>query len=290
MKKNLLSYTLTLACLFAFMQVTAQIQMPQASPTGSVSTTVGLTDITIDYSRPKVKGRKVFGEGDNFLQPYGQLWRSGANAGSILTLSTDAKIAGKDVKAGKYLIFTVPGKDSWEFMLYNDLSIGGNTAAYDKSKEVLRTTVTPVALAKPVETLTYNIANVSEDNTSADIQLAWENTAINVPVTVDFDSQVMKDIQAKTQVNPNTYVQAATYYLETGKDLNQALEWIDKGIAANDKAFWVIHTKAKILAKMGKKKEAIAAAEQSMSVAKASNNDFGYVKLNEDLIADIKKM
>lgn len=278
---------LSIACIVAFTNLSAQIQMPQASPSGSVSTTVGLTDVTIDYARPKVKGRKIFGDGSEFLQPYGELWRSGANAGSILTLSTDVMIAGTNVKAGKYLIFSVPGKDSWQFMLYSDLSIGGNTANYDKANEVLRVTVSPETLETPVETLTYNIANISEDNTSADIQLAWENVAVNVPLTVSFDEIVMKDIQAKTQVNPNVYIQAANYYYETGKDLEQALKWMDMGLAANDKAFWNVHAKAKILAKMGKKEEAIATANKSLELAKAAPSDFGYVKLNQDLIADI---
>jgi tetratricopeptide (TPR) repeat protein len=289
MKKTILCYMLSMACIVAFTNLSAQIQMPQASPSGSVSTTVGLTDVTIDYARPKVKGRKIFGDGSQFLQPYGELWRSGANEGSILTLSTDVMIAGTNVKAGKYLIFTVPGKDSWQFMLYNDLSIGGNTANYNKANEVLRVTVSPETLAKPVETLTYNIANISEDNTTADIQLAWENVAVNVPLTVSFDDIVMKDIQAKTQVNPNVYIQAANYYYETGKDLEQALKWMDMGIAANENAFWNVHIKAKILAKMGKKQEAIATANKSLELAKAAPSDFGYVKLNQDLIAEINK-
>ncbi len=289
MKKTIFIYALACISLLGLTDLRAQIQMPQASPAGSVSTTVGLTDVKIDYFRPKVKGRKIFGEGSSYLQPYGQLWRSGANSGSVLSLSTDVSIDGKTVPAGEYLIFTIPGKDSWDFMLYSDLSIGGNVAAYDQSKEVLRTSVTPTSLNNTVETLTYLISDISEDNTTANIQLAWENTSIKVPVTVDFDAIVMKDIQAKTQVNPNVYIQAANYYYTADKDLDQALEWINMGIAANPNAFWNVHVKAKILAKMGKKDEAIKTAEASMKLAQDAPSDFGYVKLNQDLIADIKK-
>ncbi|MEQ8927037.1 MAG: DUF2911 domain-containing protein [Fulvivirga sp.] len=269
----------------------AQIEIPQPSPAGSVYSKVGLTDVTIDYARPKVKGRKIFGEGSDFLQPYGQVWRSGANAGSILKLSTDVKIAGTDVKAGEYLIFTVPGKDEWKFMLYSDVSLGGNVAAYDKEKEVLSTTVKPMMLSTPVETLTFNISDISEDNASANIQLSWANVSIKVPMTVDFDETVMKSIEANTKVNPGNYVAAANYYLNAGKDLNQALEWMNMYLAVgeNSKQFWHLHTKAQILAKMGNKKEAKATAEKSIELAKAfPSGDFGYVKRNEDLIASLK--
>lgn len=290
MKKNILIYVLSAVYVAAFTNLSAQIQMPQASPPGSVSTTVGLTDITIDYARPKVKGRQIFGEGSDYLQPYGQIWRSGANAGSILTLSTEATIGGTKVPAGQYLIFTIPGKDTWQFMLYEDLSIGGNVAAYDESDEVMRTSVSPVKLDEPVETLTFNIADISEDNTSASLQLEWADVQLNVPITVSFDDIVMKDIEAKTRVNPNNYIQAANYYYTTSRDLDKALEWINMGLEANPNAFWNVHLKAKILAAMDRKDEAVSTAEKSMQLAKEAPSDFGYIKLNEDLIAEIKKM
>jgi len=269
----------------------AQINTPQPSPAGSVSTTVGLTEVKIDYYRPKVKGRKIFGEGGDFLQPYGQTWRSGANQGSVITFSTDVEIAGKAVAAGEYLIFSVPGKDSWQFMLYSDLGLGGNVNGYDESKEVLRTSVNALTVSPKVETLTYSIADISEDNTTANIELAWDNVSIKVPMKVSFDDAVMKEIAEKTQVRPGNYMQAANYYLTAGKDLNQALEWVNTYLAMgeNSKQFWNVHTKARILAAMGNKKEAIAVAQASMAAAKANpGGDFGYIKNNEELIASLK--
>ncbi len=274
--------SLLLTCTMGFVQ--AQINIPAPSPAGSVSSTVGLTDITIDYFRPGVKGRMIFGEGSDYLQPFGTLWRTGANNGTVLKLSTDVTIAGQKVSAGEYLIFTIPGKDTWRFMLYDDLSIGGNTAAYDADHEVLNVELAPYKTSKLIERLTFQITDISADNTSAMIHMAWENTALDVPVTVDFDEIVMADIASKTQVNPNNYVAAANYYYATDRDLEQALEWIDKGIEANPNAFWNIHLKAQILAKLGRKEEAIATATKSMETAKASGNDFGYVKRNQDLI------
>jgi hypothetical protein len=271
---------------------TAQINTPAPSPAGSVSSTVGLTDITIDYSRPKKKGRMIFGTGDQYLEQYGNIWRTGANTGSKLTLSTDVKIGGQDVKAGEYLIFTKPGADEWRFMLYSDLSIGGNVAAYDTEKEVLNVAVKPMKLGTPVETLTFNISDISEDNTTANIHFAWDNTSIKVPVTVDFDAIVIADIAAKTQVNPQNYVAAANYYFNNGKDLKQALDWMNKYLAVEGNAsqFWNVHTKAQIQAKLGMKKEALATANDSLAKAKASERgDFGYIKRNEDLIASLNK-
>ncbi|MTI19937.1 DUF2911 domain-containing protein [Fulvivirga sp. RKSG066] len=274
-----------------FFGAQAQIVTPQPSPSGSVSSKVGLTDVTVDYYRPKVKGRQIFGAGDDYLQPYGQTWRTGANQGSVLTLSTDAMIAGKEVKAGEYLIFTVPGENEWSFMLYSDLSIGGNVAAYKKENEVLSTTVKPTKLGRSIETLTFLISDISEDNTSANIEMMWDDVSIKVPMKVNFDQQVMADISAKTKVNPANYVQAANYYYATGKDMEQALEWINMYLANENtkNQFWNIHLKAQILAKMGKKKEAIETAKRSIEVAKANEGgDFGYVKRNEELIASLK--
>ncbi|MBL6448928.1 DUF2911 domain-containing protein [Fulvivirga sp. 29W222] len=288
MKKTLLT-ALALFCFIA--GAMSQINTPQPSPAGSVYSKVGLTDVTIDYFRPKVKGRKIFGEGKDYLQPYGETWRTGANSGSKLTLSTDAVIADTKVPAGEYLIFTVPGKDSWNFMLYSDLSIGGNVSAYDKKNEVLNISVKPTSLSQTVETLTFNIADISEDNTSANIQLSWDDVSIKVPVKVEFDEVVMKDIAANTKVNPSNYIAAANYYYNTDKDLNQALEWVNMYLAEgeNSKQFWNVHLKAQILAKLGKKKEAIETAKKSMEAAKAfPQGDFGYIKRNEDLIASLK--
>ena len=234
------------ACLF--MAVEAQITIPAPSPAGSVYSKVGLTDVTIDYSRPKVKGRKIFGEGSDFLQPYGQLWRAGANAGTFLTLNTDANVGGTDVKAGKYLVFVTPGKTDWKVMLYSDLSLGGNVGGYDQANEVMSTTVKATTLTLPVEALTYNISDISEDNTSANIELTWANVSVKVPIKVSFDDKIMADIEANTKVNPANYVAAANYYLNAGKDLNQALKWMNMYLAVGDngKQFWNVHTKAKI--------------------------------------------
>lgn len=225
------------------------------------------------------------------MQPYGQLWRTGANSGSKITFSTDVKIAGQDVEAGEYLIFSTPGKDSWDFMLYSDLSLGGNVAGYDESKQVVKTSVKPTWTSSNTETLTFNISDISSDDTSANIEMTWANASVKVPFTVSFHETVMKSIAQNLVVNPGNYVAAANYYLSTNTDLPQALKWMNMYLAVegNEGQFWHIHTKARILAAMGNKKEAIATAKDSMDKAKSfPQGDFGYVKRNEDLISSLK--
>lgn len=270
--------------------VHAQIETPRPSPAGSVSSVVGLTEFKIEYFRPKKNDRMIFGSGDEFLLQYGEMWRTGANSGTKLSLSTDAKIAGKDVKSGTYLILTIPGEDEWRFILYSDISLGGNMAGFKKEHEVINVGLKPMMLSKPVETLTFQISDISEDNTMANIHFSWDNTALKVPVEVDYDAAVMESIAKNTTVNPNNYAAAASYYLETNKDLEQALEWINNylSVGNNTDHFWHLHTKARILAAMGNKKEAKEVAKESMMKAENNpNGDFGYIKRNKDLISSL---
>ena len=280
---------LSLCTLIAF-GATAQISTPLPSPAGSVSSTVGLTNVKIDYFRPGKKGRDIFGTGDQYLEQYGKIWRTGANAGTIISFDTDVKIAGQDVKAGEYQIVSIPGEKEWQVMFHSE-KIGGDMTAYKEESVVAKTTVKTMMLDNTVERLTFQISDISEDNTSANIHFAWDNAAFKVPIEVSFHDAVMKDIAAKTQVAPGNYVAAATYYLSVGENLEQALEWMNTYLAIgnNSGQFWNVHTKARILAALGKKKEAIATAKDSLEKAKNfERGDFGYIKRNEDLISSLK--
>ncbi|HET8859205.1 DUF2911 domain-containing protein [Marivirga sp.] len=286
MKKTILSIGLSLMMIVAF-EAKSQITMPQPSPAAKVETTVGLTDVSINYFRPSVKGREIFGDGADYLQPYGTLWRAGANSGTVLEFSTDVVLAGNKIEAGKYLIFMVPGEEEWEFKLYSDLSIGGNVGNYDNSKEVMSVIQEVEELDEKVETLTYQISDISPDNTSANIHFRWENVSLKVPFEVSYDDMVMAQIERYTKVEPRNLITAANYYYTNDKDLKQALSWIDAYLATgnNSAQFWNLHLKAQILAKMGDKKEAKKVAEKSIELAKKnSSGDFGYVKRNQDLI------
>jgi hypothetical protein len=278
---------LFLIMVVAFATAEAQVVTPQPSPAGSVSTVVGLTDVRIDYSRPRVKGRKIFGTDATVVVPNGQIWRTGANSGTKITFGDDVKVEGIAVPKGEYLIFSWPGATEWTIALYRDIKIGGNTGAYDKAQEAANFKVKSEKLTEKVETLTFNIGDISDDSKSAKVQLAWENTSVKFTVSVDYDAKVMKSIEANTKVNPNNYFNAAVYYLENGKDLKQASEWIDKAVAANPTAFWILYQKARIQKGLGDKAGAMVTSKASWEEAKKANNR-DYMMMNEELQKGLK--
>ena len=274
------------AMAFIFFVSEAQIQTPSASPAGSVSSTIGLTDVKIDYFRPRLKGRKIFGEKD-VMYPHGTIWRTGANSGTKISFSTDVKVENINVPKGEYLILTWPGAGEWTVSLYKDVSLGGNTAGYNASNDAAKFKVKTKKLADKVETFTISIDDIAADNKNGKVNLAWENTAVPITVSVDYDEQVMKSIEANTKVNPGNYFQAATYYLENGKDLNKALQWVNLALESNPTAFWMLHQKAKIQKALGDKKGAIETATASLNSAKkAENRD--YQNMNQELINSMK--
>jgi Protein of unknown function (DUF2911) len=284
--KKLLTIVLLAVCLMA----EAQIQTPAASSAGTVTSVVGLTDVKVTYARPKMKGRNIFGTGADFLVPFGEIWRTGANQGTVISFSDDVKVEGVDVKKGEYLLLTIPGASEWTVILYSDVTLGGNTANYKQEKDAARFTVKSEKLTEKVETFTINISDIADNNSGAKVQLAWENTSVKFGFTAEFDAKVMKSIEAGTKVSPGNYIAAANYYFDNGKDLNKALEWMTLGInTGNQNAFWNIHTKAKIQNALGDKKGALATAQQSLDLAKKAESDFGYIKLNEDMIKKLNE-
>ncbi len=283
MKKSLFVLSLALVSLFA----NAQVSTPQPSPAGSTSTVVGLTDVKIDYSRPRAKGRKIFSADASAVVPFGKLWRTGANSGTKITFSDDVKVEGISVPKGEYLIFSWPNATEWTISLYKDIALGGNTGGYDATKEAANFKVKADKITERVETLTISIGDISDDSKSAKVQISWENTSVKFTIGVDYDSKVMKSIEASTKVNSNNYFQAAVYYLENGKDLNQALAWINEAVKSNPDAFWMSYQKAKIQKALGDKAGAKVSAIASMeSAKKAENRD--YQMMNEELIKSLK--
>lgn len=261
--------------------VNAQLKTPAPSPAQTVKQAFALSEITIDYSRPGVKGRTIFGD----VVPFGKVWRTGANASTKITFGEDVKVEGNDVKAGTYAIYSVPDKDMWEIMLYKDLTMGGDVASYKKEDEVLRFKVKSSALASNVETFTINVADVTPSK--ANIELQWEKTRVAFSVVADIDTKIMKNIENTVIKDNKPYFSAASYYYENDKDMKQALEWVDKAITANPKAYWVVLLKAKIQVKLKDNKGANATATQALTLAKEDQDD-AYVKMAEKIIAETK--
>ncbi len=258
---------------------TAQLKTPAPSPTQTIKQDFGMSSVELIYSRPAMKGRKVFGD----LVPWNKVWRTGANNATRLKFNDDVMIGGQALKAGEYALYTVPAENEWEIIINKGSANWGTN--YKMEDDVFRVKVKPVKLNEAVETFTMQFANVKP--TSTDLQIMWDRTAVSVPITTDIDKKIMAQINDVMNKDSRPYFQSAMYYMETGKDLNQAIQWFDKGIELNPKAFWMYHQKANALAKQGKKAEARAVATRSIELAREAKND-DYVALNEKLIATLK--
>ena len=251
------------------------------SPLSTVSQRVGLTDITIEYSRPGVKERTIFGE----LVPYGEMWRTGANKNTTIELSTDAKLGGQDVKAGTYSVFTIPGKNDWEVVLSSKLDHYG-TGDYLPENDVARFKAS-VSAIEPTETFTIDVANVTSE--SATIQLRWESTMASIDVAVNPHDQAIKNIQeaiAAEDATFGTYRNSARYYIDNNIDAEMALEWAKQSVEM-DKRFWNVHTLARAYHANGQLKQAIVTANESKMMAEKADYET-YVNMNVKLINKIE--
>jgi len=254
-----------------------QIETPAPSPFQKIEQKVGLTDVTVEYSRPGVKDRKIFGG----LVPYGELWRTGANKNTIITFSDEVVIAGNKLKPGAYAIFATPNESSWDINFYADTENWGTPQKWDSGKIAAKTTAKIFDLPMNIETFTISFDDLT--NNSAMLGIMWEKVYVAVKIDVPTNDKVAKNI-SKVMNGPdaNDYYSSARYYLEEGKDINKAVTWIDKAIdMTKDKPrFWFLRQQSLIHAKAGKTKTAIKAAKASLSAAeKAGNQD--YVNLNK---------
>jgi len=256
------------------------IKTPQPSPTQTIKQDFGIGTVELSYSRPSIKGRKMYTD----LAPAGQVWRTGANGATTLNFSDEVMIGGTKVAPGKYGLLSIPGKETWTLILTKQLDVT-SPAAYKMESDVVRVNLKPMTTDMPMETFTMQFANVKP--ASMDLHLMWDEVAVSLPITADVDSKLMGQIDAAMNKDNKPYFASAMYYLENGKDLNKALSWFDKAVEQNPKAFWIHHQRANALAKLGKKAEAKTAATKSIELAKEAKND-DYVRMNEKLLVDLK--
>ncbi|TPN89162.1 DUF2911 domain-containing protein [Aquimarina algicola] len=271
---------LFLSAILFSLGVDAQVKAPQPSPTSKISQVVGLTDVSVEYARPSMKGRTIFGN----LVPEGKLWRTGANKNTQVTFSDDIKINGKELKKGSYAIFTKPSKGSWEVIFYADTNNWGTPREWDDSKIALKTTAKVKALPSNVETFTIGFSDLKMDG--ANMFFEWEKTQAVIAIETPAKKQTLASIeQIMAGPSSNDHYQAATFYKEIG-EFAKAKEHIDKAISLRkEPAFWVHRQQSLIYAKNGDKAGAIKAAKTSLELAeKAGNAD--YVKLNKDSLAE----
>ena len=278
MKKLLLVFAVFAVSFASY----AQIETPAPSPLAKFEQKVGLTDITIEYSRPSVKGRTIFGD----LEPYGGVWRTGANKNTIITFSDDVTIAGQDVNAGSYSMFTkLNSATQWDVMFYSDTENWGVPQEWDDSKVAATAKVDVMEIPFSIETMTIDINNITP--TGGTIEIIWAQSYAAIPFTVPTDKKVSTAIDnIMAGPSANDYYASAVYYLNAGKDINKAKMWIDKAMSMIEKpGFWQIRQQSLIYAAAGEKKAAIELAKKSMAAAKEAGNQ-NYVKQNMDSLKE----
>jgi hypothetical protein len=269
----------------ALRQPAPRIDFPAASPAAVIKQRVGLTDIEVDYSRPSLKGRVMIGG----IDPYGEVWRTGANSATRISFSTPVTFGGSPVDAGTYELFTIPGKDQWTVILQKPMHQWG-AYTYDQKNDVLRVTSTPTVHTEPAETFTIGFGDLTEE--SATFYLVWDKVRVPVPIKVDVVDAVVPQIKAAMEgPGKKPYLNSALFYLDHNIDLKQAADWVDAAIAENpDELFFYYYQKARIHAAMGDKEGAEAAARMSMDLASKDTTPANgeYQRLNEAVIAGLK--
>jgi hypothetical protein len=246
-----------------------KVEFPQASQHAVLKQRVGLTDIEVDYSRPNKNGRDIFGG----LVPFDKPWRTGANQPTKIKTTAPVKLADKEVPAGEYVLYTIPGANEWTLVLSRNLNAQALTD-HKPEQEAARVKAKPVALGAPAETFTIGLEDLRAN--SAVFYVEWDKTRVPVTLTTNDVEKVTQGIDATIKSGKpqeaGFYYSAASFYLDQNKDLPQALKWVDQAIEKNPSAYFMQYKKAQILAKMGNKKDAIAAAEKSIELLKANPN------------------
>ena len=274
-----LAFQILALTFVAITSLDAQISTPAASPAAKLEQTVGLTDFKIEYSRPGKNGRVIFGD----LVPYNEMWRTGANKNTMLTVNKPVTIGGTELKAGSYAIFTKPMRDKWEIYFYSDTNNWGVPAEWDESKVAAKTTVDAFQISEAMENFTIMFDELKANG--ANLYILWDKTGVAIPVSVNTDKEATASIE-RTLKGPSArdYYSAAAYYADSGKDMKQAYEWIKKANEMEPQ-FWTLRRQSLIEHEMGMKKEALATAKRSLEMAqKAGNMD--YVRMNEKSIKE----
>lgn len=276
MKNVLLTAVFAVSALAA----QSQVRMPQPSPTQTIMQDFAMGKIELTYSRPAAKDRKVFGD----LVPYGKMWRTGANAATVIKFSEPVEIMGKKVDTGSYAIYTIPGVDNWEVILNKGVSNWG-TNGYKESDDVIRFKAEPVKIKTETENFTMQFDNIKPE--SCELWVVWDKTGIMIPINANIKDKLRAQLETALKGEKKPYWQAAQFYNEYDKNYTKALENINKATEENPKAYWIFLYKARIQKQMGDIEGAKASSTKSLELARTDKND-DYVKLNQDFLKELK--
>lgn len=275
-----------IACLFVISQTSGQITHPKASPFSRVEQVVGLSKITIEYSRPAVKGRTLFGE----LVPYGRIWRVGANESTKLTVDSDMEVAGNMLPKGTYALYAFPEKDTWEVVFHKNTGHWGDGRQnYDAAEDAFRITITPNKTEVWQENFLITFDEITHN--SIIMKWLWGNTEVAIPLAVNTHQLMLHEISAKLKDNPSaqTYYEAARYLEEQGVQYPMALEYLKKAINLGGDTYYYHRVKSLVQAALKDYKGAVLSAEKSMVLAEAEEKD-EFVRMNKINIAKWKKL
>ena len=278
MKKILL-----LSAIFCYSFISAQIKSPQPSPTATITQKVGVSNISVEYSRPGAKEREIFGG----LVSYGKMWRTGANKATKITFNENCVFGGAKVKKGSYSLFTIPGEKEWTVVLNKNTELWG-VGEYDEKNQVCS------IVSKTIETKDFTESFTIDFGTfqsfSATMSLKWANTKIDIKIESLAAKKLEKQYLELLTKGPSAsdYYNGAKFFADNTSEYEMALEWINTAIDKRPDAFWMQFHKARILKKMGNKKESISVAEEVIALAKEKKDDYGYIKRSEDLIKSMK--
>lgn len=270
MKKLIVFLILLIFSVFTYAQ---EVKTPRPSPNATVTQTVGVTDVTIDYSSPGVKERTIWGE----LVPYGEVWRTGANEVTSITFEDPVKVNGKELEAGTYGVHSVPGENEWDVIFSKDTEVDGGSN-FDKEKEVLRLKIKPEE-APYMERMTFLFSDMTDN--SAKVNLRWEN--LNLPFTIETDTEALTLKKARENISWVPAFQGATYCLQNDVNLEEAMRWIDASVLIQP-LYWNMRVKAQIQKKLGKDAEAIATMEKAIEMGEEMDNaPFDFDRMKETL-------
>ena len=278
MKKILL-----LSAIFCYSFISGQIKTPQPSPTATITQKVGVSNISVEYSRPGAKGREIFGG----LVSYGKMWRTGANKATKITFNENCVFGGAKVKKGSYSLFTIPGEKEWTVVLNKDTELWG-VGEYDEENQVCSIVAKAINTKDFTESFTIDFGTFQ--SFSAIMSLKWANTKIDIKIESLEAKKLEKQYLELLTKGPsaNDYYNGAKFFADNTSEYEMALEWINTAIKKRPDAFWMQFHKARILKKMGNNKESILVAEGVIELAREKKDDYGYIKRSEDLIKSIK--
>lgn len=285
MKNYLLAFGLFALMALFTVEAQAQVETPAPSPSSKLIQDVGLTEITIAYSRPSVKNRSIFAP--DGLVPYGKVWRFGANAATKFSFSKDVTVSGSKLEAGDYAVLCLPNQEEWTLRFFPYESTDWRSYTKEGVEAAASVKVTPKTSKKPTETMSFTIEDI--ERTKAIIVFSWANTVVKFPVMVDTDNQVQASIdRVMNGPSKQDYYAAAVYYHDAGKNLQQAREWIEKATEGDKKRFWQVRRQALIYADLGMKSKAMDAAKLSMKLAEEAGNE-EYVRMNQKSLQEWTK-